>query len=198
MLKRLFDILISFLSLIFLVPVFVIIALLIVFDSKGGIFYSQLRVGKNQKDFKLLKFRTMYGGSEKKGLLTVGESDDRITSTGKWLRKFKLDELPQLLNILKGQMSFVGPRPEVRKYVDLYNEQQKQVLSVRPGLTDYASIEYSNENEILAKYADPEKAYIDIIMPDKLNLNLKYIKEKSLFVDLKIIFMTIGKVFVSH
>jgi len=196
MLKRLFDILISFLSLIFLIPVFVIIALLIVFDSKGGIFYSQLRVGKNQKDFKLLKFRTMYGGSEKKGLLTVGESDDRITSTGKWLRKFKLDELPQLLNILKGQMSFVGPRPEVRKYVDLYNEQQKQVLSVRPGLTDYASIEYSNENEILAKYADPEKAYIDIIMPAKLNLNLKYIKDKNFFIDLKIIFRTIGKVFV--
>jgi len=196
MLKRLFDILISFTSLIILIPVFLIIAILIVIDSKGGVFYSQLRVGKNQKDFKLLKFRTMYGGSEKKGLLTVGESDSRITSTGKWFRKFKLDELPQLLNILKGEMSFVGPRPEVRKYVDLYNEQQMRILSVRPGLTDYASIEYSNENEILAKYADPEKAYIDIIMPDKLNLNLKYIKDKNFFIDLKIIFRTIGKVFV--
>ena len=140
----------------------------------------------------------MFTGSEKKGLLTVGESDSRITSTGKWLRKSKLDELPQLLNILKGEMSFVGPRPEVRKYVDLYNEQQKQVLSVRPGLTDYASIEYVNENEILAKYADPEKAYIEAIMPEKLKLSMKYIKEKNLFVDLKIIFRTIGKIFYKN
>jgi len=194
MLKRLFDILTSFISLIFLLPVFIFIAILIVIDSKGGVFYTQIRVGKNLKEFKLLKFRTMFGGSEKKGLLTVGKSDNRITSTGKWLRKFKLDELPQLLNILKGEMSFVGPRPEVWKYVDMYNEHQKQVLSVRPGLTDYASIEYANENEILALYPDPEKAYIEIIMPAKLDLNQKYIKDKSLLVDLKIIFKTIIKV----
>ena len=140
----------------------------------------------------------MFSGSEKKGLLTVGESDSRITSTGKWLRKFKLDELPQLLNILKGEMSFVGPRPEVRKYVDMYNERQKLVLSVKPGLTDYASIEYANENETLAKYPNAEKAYIEIIMPAKLKLNMKYIEEKNLWVDLKIIFRTIGKVLVSH
>ncbi len=194
MLKRLFDILFSFLSLIFLLPVFLIISILIILGSKGGVFFSQTRVGKNQKDFKLLKFRTMYTGSEKKGLLTVGESDNRITSTGKWLRKSKLDELPQLLNILKGEMSFVGPRPEVRKYVDLYDKEQRQVLLVRPGLTDYASIEYVNENEILAKYPDPEKAYTEIIMPAKLELNLKYIKEMGLLVDLKIIFRTIGKI----
>ncbi|NOX48063.1 MAG: sugar transferase [Chlorobi bacterium] len=195
MLKRLFDILLSFAGLFLLIPVFVIIALLIVLGSKGGVFFSQTRVGKNQKDFKLLKFRTMYTGAEKKGLLTVGESDSRITSTGKWLRKSKLDELPQLLNILKGEMSFVGPRPEVRKYVDLYNERQKQVLSVKPGLTDYASIEYVDENEILAKYPDPEKAYIEIIMPAKLQLNQKYIEEKNLLVDLKIIFRTIERIF---
>ncbi|RLD62462.1 MAG: sugar transferase [Bacteroidetes bacterium] len=198
MLKRLFDILISFVSLIFLIPVFVLFALLIALNSKGGVFYSQSRVGRNNNDFKLLKFRTMFSGSEKKGLLTVGESDSRITSTGKWLRKFKLDELPQLLNILKGEMSFVGPRPEVRKYVDMYNERQKLVLSVKPGLTDYASIEYANENETLAKYPNAEKAYIEIIMPAKLKLNMKYIEEKNLWVDLKIIFRTIGKVLVSH
>ena len=192
--KRSFDILFSFISLIFLLPIFVIIALLIVIGSKGGVFFTQTRVGKNQKDFKLLKFRTMFSGSEKMGLLTVGESDSRITFAGKYLRKPKLDELPQLLNILKGEMSFVGPRPEVRKYVDLYNKEQRQVLSVRPGLTDYASIEYVNENEILAKYPDPEKAYIEIIMPAKLELNKKYIKEKSLLIDLKIILRTIGKV----
>lgn len=197
MMKRFFDILFSFLGLIFFIPVFLIIAILIIINSKGGVFYSQLRVGINQQDFKLLKFRTMFSGSEKKGLLTIGESDKRVTSTGKWLRKFKLDELPQLVNILKSEMSFVGPRPEMRKYVDLYNERQKEVLSVKPGLTDYASIEYSNENKILAKYSDPEKAYIEIVMPDKLNLNLKYIKEKSLFVDLKIIFKTIAKVFLN-
>jgi lipopolysaccharide/colanic/teichoic acid biosynthesis glycosyltransferase len=195
MLKRLFDILFSFLSLVFLLPVFLVISILIVLGSKGGVFFTQTRVGKNQQDFKLLKFRTMFTGSEKKGLLTVGDSDNRITSTGKWLRKAKLDELPQLLNILKGDMSFVGPRPEVKKYVDLYDKEQLRVLSVRPGLTDYASIEYVNENEILAKYPDPEKAYIEIIMPPKLELNLKYIKEMSLLVDLKIIFRTIEKVF---
>jgi lipopolysaccharide/colanic/teichoic acid biosynthesis glycosyltransferase len=194
MLKRLFDILFSFLSLVFLLPVFLVISILIVLGSKGGVFFTQTRVGKNQQDFKLLKFRTMFTGSEKKGLLTVGDSDNRITSTGKWLRKAKLDELPQLLNILKGDMSFVGPRPEVKKYVDLYDKEQLRVLSVRPGLTDYASIEYVNENEILAKYPDPEKAYIEIIMPAKLELNKKYIKEKNLLVDLKIILRTIGKV----
>lgn len=171
------------------------IALVINFESKGGFFYFQKRVGKNNVDFRLIKFRTMYVGAEKKGLLTVGKDDKRITGTGKLLRKLKLDELPQLLNILTGDMSIVGPRPEVRKYVDLYNEEQKKVLSVRPGLSDYASIEYFNENEVLSKSSEPEKTYIEQVMPHKLELNLKYINEQSFFIDLKIIFKTIFKIF---
>ncbi len=195
MLKRLFDILLSVTGLIVLLPVFILISVFILFDSKGGIFYLQKRVGRNNRDFTLYKFRTMHTGSDVGGLLTVGEDDNRITKTGKFLRKYKLDELPQLLNVLKGDMSIVGPRPEVRKYVDLYNERQRQVLSVRPGLTDYASIKYINENEVLSKYDDPEKAYIDIVMPAKLELNLKYIKEKSFITDVKIIFKTLVGIF---
>jgi lipopolysaccharide/colanic/teichoic acid biosynthesis glycosyltransferase len=137
----------------------------------------------------------MHTGSDSGGLLTGGEDDSRITKTGLFLRKYKLDELPQLLNILKGDMSFVGPRPEVRKYVDLYDERQKQVLTVRPGLTDYASLEYINENEVLSKYNNAEKAYIEKVMPAKLQLNLKYIAEKSLVTDLKIIVKTLLKIF---
>jgi lipopolysaccharide/colanic/teichoic acid biosynthesis glycosyltransferase len=134
--------------------------------------------------------------AEKKGpQITVGNRDPRVTQVGQLIRKYKIDELPQLINILKGEMSVVGPRPEVKKYVDLYDKEQLRILSVRPGLTDYASIEYVNENDILAKYPDPEKAYIEIIMPAKLELNLKYIKEMSLLVDLKIIFRTIENVF---
>lgn len=135
----------------------------------------------------------MFSGADKKGLLTIGEADKRITKTGRHLRKLKLDELPQLINILKGEMSFVGPRPEVSKYVKMYNELQKGVLAVRPGLTDYASIEYVNENEILSQYSEPEKAYIDIIMPAKLSLSLKYIDEMSLIVDIRILLKTMGK-----
>ncbi len=137
----------------------------------------------------------MFIGAEKMGLLSTGESDSRITSTGKQLRKYKLDELPQLLNIFKGDMSFVGPRPEVRKYVDLYNEDQMQALSVKPGLTDLASLEYINEGEILAKHSDPERVYIDEIMPAKLELNLKYIREKGFITDLRIILKTFGRIF---
>ena len=136
----------------------------------------------------------MYNNSEQKGLLTVGTDDLRITKAGKFLRKYKLDELPQLLNVLQGSMSIVGPRPEVRKYVDLYNQEQMKVLGIKPGITDYASIEYSNENEILAKSKDPEKTYIEEIMPDKLEINIEYIKNQSFINDIKIILKTIGKI----
>ncbi|OQX98187.1 MAG: glycosyl transferase [Bacteroidetes bacterium 4572_128] len=189
--KRLFDLFFSFFGLLFLIPLFIIISLLIILDSKGGIFFLQIRVGKNNKDFKILKFRTMKTNSEKKGLLTVGAKDNRITKIGYFLRKYKLDELPQLINVLIGDMSIVGPRPEVRKYVNLYNEKQMKVLNVRSGITDYASIKYANENEILGKEKNPEKKYINEIMPEKLEINLKYIKEMSLTTDIKIIIKTI-------
>ena len=194
MLKRLFDIVCSLIGLIILLPVFMLISIWIMMDSSGGIFYRQVRVGRDNKDFHLLKFRTMRTGSDKKGLLTVGGRDPRITRSGYFLRKYKLDELPQLINVLKGDMSLVGPRPEVRRYVDMYSQEQKQVLTVLPGITDYASIEYSNENEILGRAADPEKTYVEEIMPAKLQLNMKYIREKGLGTDLKIIFKTIFKI----
>jgi lipopolysaccharide/colanic/teichoic acid biosynthesis glycosyltransferase len=194
-LKRFFDIICSLLGIIILSPFLILISLLVLFGSTGGIFYIQTRVGKNGKDFFLFKFRTMHTGSDKKGLLTVGARDSRITRTGFFLRKYKLDELPQLFNVLFGSMSLVGPRPEVRKYVEIYNDEQKKVLGVKPGITDYASIEYVNENEILAKSENPEETYIREIMPDKLQLNLKYIREKSFLTDLKIIFRTLTKIF---
>jgi lipopolysaccharide/colanic/teichoic acid biosynthesis glycosyltransferase len=193
--KRLFDIVASFIGLIILLPFLLIISIFVLLSSPGGIFYKQMRVGKNGKDFLLWKFRTMKPDSDKKGLLTVGGKDPRVTSVGYFLRKFKLDELPQLINVLIGEMSLVGPRPEVRKYVEMYTPGQLRVLDVQPGITDYASIEYSNENELLAKSIDPEATYIEEVMPAKLKLNLKYIDEKSFGTDLKIIFKTIGKIF---
>jgi len=195
MLKRLFNILASAFGLIILSPLFVIIALAILFDSKGGVFYKQWRVGKNNTDFQLYKFRSMAVGADKKGLLTVGQKDTRITKVGSFIRKYKLDELPQLFNVLKGDMNLVGPRPEVRKYVDLYTQEQREVLNVRPGITDYASIEYSNENEILAQAEDFEKTYINIVMPHKLELNKKYLGNPSLTHDIKLIFKTLLIVF---
>ncbi|HPX75311.1 MAG TPA: sugar transferase [Bacteroidales bacterium] len=192
--KRIFDLLFSFLGLVILSPFLLIIAILIVIDSKGDIFYLQQRVGKDNKDFNIFKFRTMRPNSDKQGLLTVGAKDSRITRIGVFLRKYKIDELPQLINVLIGNMSFVGPRPEVRKYVDLYNSEQKKVLTVKPGITDYASIKYSNENELLAKSENPEKTYIEEIMPAKLELNLKYINDASLLTDIKIIFKTFAKI----
>jgi lipopolysaccharide/colanic/teichoic acid biosynthesis glycosyltransferase len=194
MLKRLFDIICSLAGLLILSPLLIFLALLILFSSKGGVFYFQTRVGKNNKDFKLFKFRTMYMDADKKGLLTVGGRDPRITKTGYYLRKYKLDELPQLLNVLFGSMSLVGPRPEVRKYVDLYTNEQKQVLTIQPGITDYASLEYFSENELLAGSSDPESTYISEIMPAKLSLNKKYIQDKNFFTDLKIIFRTLAKI----
>ncbi len=192
--KRTFDIFFSFIGLLILFPFFIIIGLSIVIDSRGGIFYKQKRVGLNNEDFYLFKFRSMRSDADKKGLLTVGGRDNRITRMGYFIRKYKIDELPQLLNVFLGNMSLVGPRPEVRKYVDLYNDTQKQVLTVKPGITDYASIEYSNENELLGEAENPEQVYIDEIMPAKLKLNLKYIAEQGIITDLKIILKTIGKI----
>ena len=195
---RFFDILFSFLGLIILVPFFVIIALLIICTSRGTVFYIQKRVGKHHKEFTLFKFRTMRSGADKKGLLTVGEKDARVTKIGYFLRKYKLDELPQLFNVLIGNMSLVGPRPEVRKYVDLYNDEQKRVLEVHPGITDYASIEYRNENRMLAQLAqfeDTEKHYVEEIMPKKLQLNLHYIENRSLAIYFKILFLTVKSIF---
>jgi lipopolysaccharide/colanic/teichoic acid biosynthesis glycosyltransferase len=192
--KRIFDLFFSFFGLILLLPFFILIAIFIKLGSKGPVFYKQVRVGKNNEDFWLLKFRTMVTGADKKGLLTVGSKDSRVTGIGYHLRKYKLDELPQLINVLKGEMSLVGPRPEVRKYVSMYSSEQLKVLSVQPGITDYASIEFSNENELLGKVDNPEEVYITEIMPQKLSINLKYIKEKSLLTDLKIVLMTLGKI----
>ncbi|MGZ6523184.1 MAG: sugar transferase [Bacteroidia bacterium] len=192
--KRLLDIFFSLIGLIILLIPFLIISALILIDSRGGVFYKQTRVGKNGIDFKLFKFRSMRTDADKAGLLTVGGRDNRITKIGYTLRKYKMDELPQLINVLIGEMSLVGPRPEVRKYVDMYTEEQKKVLKIKPGITDYASIEYSNENEILGKADDPEKVYITEIMPEKLKLNLKYIEEQSISTDLKIIFKTFAKI----
>ena len=193
MIKRGIDILFSLIGLICLFPFFIFISFLIFITSKGGVFFVQLRVGKNNKDFKLYKFRTMVLNSDNKGLLTVGNNDKRITKLGYYLRKNKLDELPQLINVLNGTMSLVGPRPEVRKYVNLYNSEQKSILDVKPGITDLASIMYFNENEILANSVNPEQTYINEIMPIKLELNKQYINEMSLFTDLKIIFKTFIK-----
>jgi lipopolysaccharide/colanic/teichoic acid biosynthesis glycosyltransferase len=195
MAKRLFDVVASFIGLIILLPLLLCILLWVLFDSRGGIFYRQVRVGRGGIDFKLWKFRTMHPDADKRGLLTVGGRDPRITRAGYYLRKYKLDELPQLLNVLTGDMSLVGPRPEVRKYVSLYTPEQLRVLDVRPGITDYASIEYADENELLAKAADPERTYIEEVMPAKLKLNAKYIAEKGVMKDVRIIWLTVLKIF---
>ena len=187
---RFFDILFSVLSLLILLPLMVIVYVIIILESKGGGFYIQNRVGKDGYDFKLLKFRTMISGSDKKGLITVGRNDKRLTKAGTFIRHYKLDELPQLFNVLKGDMSLVGPRPEVRKYVNMYTPEQQIVLKVRPGITDYASIKYADENSILGASDNPEKIYIEQIMPDKIRLNGKYIKEYSIKEYFKIIFLT--------
>lgn len=189
--KRLFDITASFFGILILSPLLIFIGLWVGLSSKGGVFYKQIRVGKNNKDFKLYKFRSMRVNSDKQGLLTVGSKDSRITKAGYFIRKYKIDELPQLINVLKGDMSFVGPRPEVRRYVDLYSEEQMKVLSVRPGITDPASIKYRNENDILSSESNPEQYYIQHIMPDKLKINIDYINTRTFFKDIKIIFQTI-------
>lgn len=191
---RFFDILFSFLGLLLLSPLFLILYVAICIESRGGGFYCQKRVGRYGRDFDLFKFRSMRVGADKKGLITVGGRDPRITKTGYFIRKYKLDELPQLYNVLIGDMSLVGPRPEVRKYVDLYTEEQRKVLDVRPGVTDYASIEYVDENIILGQAADPDKAYTELIMPDKIRYNMKYIDHQCVREYFKIIFLTFYKI----
>jgi lipopolysaccharide/colanic/teichoic acid biosynthesis glycosyltransferase len=190
---RFLDFLFSFLGLILLSPFLFFIGLIIKLSSSGPVFYKQSRVGLNGVNFNVFKFRTMRINSDKLGLITVGGRDPRVTSIGYILRKFKLDELPQLINVLIGEMSFVGPRPEVKKYVDLYTAEQRVVLSIRPGITDWASINYRDENVILGDSADPEKDYIEKVMPDKLNYNLVYIENYGLLEYFKIIFTTIWR-----
>lgn len=192
--KRLCDIVLSAFGLIIFCPLFLVLSIWVALDSTGGVFYRQTRVGRGGRDFKLLKFRSMRIGADKKGLITIGDKDARITKSGYYIRKYKFDELPQLINVLKGDMSFVGPRPEVRKYVDLYTAEQLCVLNVRPGITDPASIQYSNENELLEKAENPEQYYINTVMPDKLRINLEYLEKRTLWSDFKVIIKTISKV----
>ena len=194
MLKRFFDFFISFFILIVFFPFGIIISLLILIESKGGVFYFQKRVGKNQIEFILWKFRTMKTNADKEGQLTIGMRDKRITRIGYFLRKYKIDEFPQFINVLKGDMSIVGPRPEVKEYVDLYSNDQKKILHVKPGITDYASLHYFDENKILGESEIPKKTYIYEIMPKKIELNIKYIHEISVLTDLKIIYLTAKKI----
>ena len=188
--KRFFDVVASGIGLILLSPLFIILTIWIKCDSTGSVFYKQVRVGRNNMDFQLFKFRSMRVGSDKKGLITVGGHDPRITRSGYYIRKYKLDEFPQLINVFKGDMSLVGPRPEVRKYVDMYTEEQMHVLDVRPGITDLASIRYRNENELLERVNDPDKYYVEVIMPDKLRINLEYVARHSFTFDIRLIFQT--------
>ena len=191
---RFFDVIFTAGGLIVLSPLFLVLYLLIRLESKGGGFYTQERIGKDGVPFKLYKFRSMRVGSDKKGLITVGGHDPRITKMGYFIRKYKLDELPQLWNVLIGDMSLVGPRPEVEKYTRLYTEEQRKVLSVRPGITDWASIEYVDENVILGQAEDPDKAYIERIMPDKIRYNMKWINNQGIVEYFKIIFCTFFRI----
>ena len=191
---RLADIIFSLLGILALSPLFMIISFLIFLDSPGGIIFKQKRVGKKGCDFNLYKFRTMYQGSEKSGLLTVNPDDKKITKIGYYLRKYKMDELPQLFNVLEGDMSIVGPRPEVRKYVNFYNDRQRETLKVKPGITDMASLVYFDENKLLEDKKEPEKYYIERIMPHKAELNMKFIDNPNLINYFNIIFRTIWKI----
>lgn len=188
--KRLFDIVASGLGLLFLSPLFLVLAIWIKLDSPGPVFYRQVRVGRYNKDFRICKFRSMRVGADKQGLITVGGHDPRITRSGYFIRKFKLDEFPQLINVFIGDMSLVGPRPEVRRYVDLYTPEQMHVLDVRPGITSLASIRYRNENELLDKAEDPDQFYIDVVMQDKLAIDLEYVQNAFFWYDVKLIFKT--------
>lgn len=192
--KRLSDILASGLGLVCLSPLFAAVAVWIKLDSRGPVFYRQVRVGRGNKDFRIFKFRSMRPDSDKHGLITVGGRDPRVTRSGYYIRKYKLDELPQLINVFIGDMSLVGPRPEVRKYVDMYNPDQLHVLDVRPGITSLASLRYRNENEVLAKAEDPDKCYIEKVMPDKLAIDLEYVKKANLWNDIKLIFSTFREI----
>lgn len=196
MAKRLFDLVFAIVLLAILAPVLLVIGMAVGLGSGGGAFFRQTRIGRGGRPFRLLKFRTMVPGSEAKGQLTVGGRDPRITGIGYLLRKTKLDELPQIWNVLVGEMSIVGPRPEVPRYVDLYTAEQRKVLEVRPGITGMASIDYIDENELLAKAVDPEQAYIHEVMPAKLALDLRYVRERSMALDLRILWITVKRVFL--
>lgn len=192
--KRLFDILASGLGLLCLSPLFAILAIWIKADSRGPVFYRQVRVGRGNRDFRIFKFRSMRPDSDKVRLITVGGHDPRVTRSGYYIRKYKLDELPQLINVFIGDMSLVGPRPEVRRYVDMYSPEQMRVLEVRPGITSLASIRYRNENEILAASDDPDRTYIEKVMPDKLAIDLEYVADASLINDIRLIFSTFREI----
>ena len=192
--KRIFDILFSVSVLLLLFPILLIIGVLIILESRGGMFFSQKRIGKNEQAFQILKFRTMFLDAEKKGQITVGDRDPRITRVGFSLRKYKLDELPQFWNVLIGEMSIVGPRPEVPYYVNFYDKNQRQVFKVKPGITDYASLKYFDENVLLGKSENPEQTYIQEIMPQKLALNLEYVNHHNFSKDLKIVGKTALKI----
>lgn len=192
--KRLFDIIASGLGLICLSPLFAVLAVWIKCDSKGPVFYRQVRVGRNNRDFRIYKFRSMRPDSDKLGLITVGGRDPRVTRSGYYIRKYKLDEFPQLINVFIGDMSLVGPRPEVRKYVDMYTPEQMRVLSVRPGITSLASLRYRNENELLAQAEDPDRCYVEKVMPDKLAIDLEYVPKANLLTDIRLIFATIASI----
>lgn len=188
--KRLFDTILSFIILLIFFPFGLMFSIWILFESKGGIFYRQERIGQFGKTFHILKFRTMRKDADKSGKLTVGMRDPRITKSGHFLRKYKLDEFPQFFNVLIGEMSIVGPRPEVKEFVDLYNDDQRLILNVKPGITDLASLEYFNENELLGNTTDPHKTYIEVIMPAKIELNKKYLSNPTLGNDLSIMWRT--------
>lgn len=188
--KRVFDILASGVGLLLLSPLFLLVAVWIKLDSQGPVFYRQVRVGRYNRDFRIFKFRSMRIGSDKGSLVTIGGRDPRVTRSGYFIRKFKIDELPQLINVFIGDMSLVGPRPEVRHYVDYWTKEQLHVLDVRPGITDPASIKFRNENELLEKAEDPEKYYIEVIMQEKLRLYLEYVEKQSFWYDIKLIFQT--------
>lgn len=191
--KRIFDFIVALIILLIFFPFGLILGLIIVFTSSGGVFYRQERIGQFGKPFKIYKFRTMRQNADKQGKLTVGMRDPRITTIGYFIRKYKLDEFPQFINVLIGEMSIVGPRPEVKEYVDLYTEEQQEVLNVKPGITDYASLEYFKENELLGQSENPQKTYIEEIMPAKIALNKKYIANPTIGQDLKIMWMTFMK-----
>ena len=193
--KRLFDIVFSLIILLLFFPFGILFSILILTTSIGGVFYRQERIGRNGQAFQLFKFRTMQKNADKNGKLTVGMRDTRITKVGYILRRSKLDEFPQFINVLKGDMSVVGPRPEVREFVDLYTPEQAEILKVKPGITDLASLEYYKENELLGKADDPKREYIEEIMPAKIELNKKYLKKASVGFDLKIIWRTFLRMF---
>ena len=188
--KRLFDIVASGLGLVFISPLFFVLAIWIKMDSKGPVFYRQVRVGRGNKDFRIFKFRSMRVGADKGSLVTIGGHDPRVTRSGYFIRKFKFDELPQLINVFIGDMSLVGPRPEVRHYVDYWTLEQMHVLDVRPGITDPASIKFRNENELMEQAEDPEKYYIEVIMQEKIRLYLEYVEKHSFLYDIGLIFKT--------